>query len=105
MAWMRSELPRPPRRITPDALYIDYLPRLWAAFIADRALPWPPWTLEAQPGIDDSGATAVYTMHFAAGVLTGRPGAANAPALTGRCDRDAWDIALQSLLPRILAFI
>ena len=93
---MTLNLPRPPRKITPEAFYCTYLPSVWKTFVANQTLVWPEdasWHVANQVSVDGQH----WTLHFDAGDVTAVAGSAAAPALSATCDLEAWRAALRAI--------
>lgn len=91
------ELPRPPKRCTPSRFYTSYLPELWS--ILTEGLTLPPQALSVQFEVGDP---TPYHLSYANGELTGHEGPAAQPILTVRCNREAWELAVYDIVPRVI---
>lgn len=105
MAASANPLPRPARRVSPEALYVTFLPTLWQAFAAKRELPWPALGVELQVVVvHEAGHSETFAMRFDGGTISGRVGPARAPLATIRCTEEAWRVSVQSILSRVIAY-
>jgi hypothetical protein len=91
-------LPLPPRSATPAAYYLEYLPRLWAAFVA--ALPPVPLTGKVTAKV---GGEA-FTLWLDGGQLHSEPGLGVPSVLTFDVPPEDFAPQLRELVPRLVRY-
>jgi len=93
-------LPAPPRRPTPEQLYLEHFPGLWRAVTEDMVVP--PLDMEIEINVNDRGQEHTFAISFDGSPLSVRKGEAHSPVARFDSDLEAFRVAATDVWPRAL---
>ena len=98
---MSAALPRPPRRVSPETFYMQYLPSVWEGVLGETDISWPDTDAYMEINIDD----AFYTLGVGPSGFTVVHAPQDKAHVRIACDSEAWSSSLALLWPQVLALL